>query len=270
MSDRQPTASVPGAAPASGCALGVDLALRDWASCGLAAVRWRDGRWTGWRTRFPRPDRPLDAEAVAAWVDGWARRLGACAVGLDGPASWRDPATSHDLPGVGRRADYAVRAQAKVGAWGTVYPSTQRGWTEFCVDVFSALLERPGVRLVATDPPGPRPDAYWVSEVFPTACWRERLAPSRASAGSTQAGIARCARARARPTGSPRRRVLLRRPVGHRRRAPGGGPRGGPAESVPLGALLGGRPPRRIPAHRVEGYVLNATPRPRRRRGSSR
>ena len=41
--------------PPEGCVLGLDLASRRWEDCGLAVLRWRGPRWSGWRTGFKRP-----------------------------------------------------------------------------------------------------------------------------------------------------------------------------------------------------------------------
>jgi hypothetical protein len=119
----------------------------------------------------------LSPAAMAAAIDHHARAHDVRAIALDGPHAWRDPATPTTSPGVGRRGEYALRTQGKTGVRGTTYPRTQRGWTEFSIAVFAALLDRADVALAAPGVAPPR-RGYVVLEAYPTAIWRAAgLAP---------------------------------------------------------------------------------------------
>ena len=134
------------------------------------AIRWPYGK--------------LTAVALADAIDHYVRRSGIVAVSLDGPQGWRDPETRLGTPGVGRRCEYECRTQAKVGTYPRTFPSNQRAWVEFSIELFASLLARPGVRLAATDTSAPmRGDGYVVLESFPTSLWRTAgLAPLPAKA----------------------------------------------------------------------------------------
>src|SRR5918912_289199 len=155
--------------------LGVDLASSSWAAVGTATISFDDER-----AEFTEvvagainwPQEPLSAHALADAIDSFVRREQICAVAMDGPQGWRDPATPEETPGVGRRCEYECRTQGKTGAFPRTYPGTQRLWIQFCIDVFADILGRPGVALA--DPAAPRPDDgdYRVLECFPTSAWR--------------------------------------------------------------------------------------------------
>ena len=153
--------------------LGIDLASAKWSSVGSATIQFDGDAFTrvvpgaiAWPTVPVAPT----AEALAEAIHAFARREGVCAVALDGPQGWRDPATPEGMPGVGRRCEYACRTQGKTGAYPRTYPGTQRAWIEFSVDVFANLLARPGVALA--DPAGAPKASYVVLECFPTSAWR--------------------------------------------------------------------------------------------------
>ena len=118
------------------------------------------------------PALPLTARALADAIDTFARREGICAVALDGPQGWRDPATPVGTRGVGRRCEYLCRTQGKTGAYPRTYPAPQRGWIEFSVAVFDALLAKPGVVLARPEVTPPVDAGYVVLECFPTSAWR--------------------------------------------------------------------------------------------------
>jgi len=155
--------------------LGIDLASTKWSSVGSATIGFDDEANSFTRVvagAIVWPAAPLTPDALADATDAFARREGVCAVALDGPQGWRDPATTEGAPGVGRRCEHACRTQGKTGAYPRTFPSTQRKWIEFCVEVFANLLARPGVELAD---PAAAPSAltnYVVLECFPTSAWR--------------------------------------------------------------------------------------------------
>src|SRR5438132_6673686 len=126
--------------------LGIDLASAKWSSVGSASIEFADEAFIrvvagaiAW------PEVPLTPDALADAIDGFARREGVCAVALDGPQGWRDPATAEGTRGVGRRCEYECRTQGKTGAYPRTFPGTQRKWIEFSIGVFASLLAKPGV-----------------------------------------------------------------------------------------------------------------------------
>jgi len=153
--------------------LGIDLASARWSSVGSATIDFEDEAFTrvvagaiAW------PTVPLTPGALADAIDAFARREGVCAVALDGPQGWRDPATAEGMRGVGRRCEYECRTQGKTGAYPRTFPGTQRKWIEFSIDVFARLLARPGVAL-ADPAAGPESrNGYVILECFPTSAWR--------------------------------------------------------------------------------------------------
>jgi hypothetical protein len=154
--------------------LGVDLASGKWSDNGSALLELDRDRFTGLTApAIVWPSRTLDPGAMAAAIDAFARAEGVCAVSLDGPQGWRDPGTPDGTPGVGRRCEYACRTQGKTGVRPVTFPSTQRPWIEFCIEVFDRLLALPDVSL-ANDPAhlmAPK-TGYVLLECFPTSAWR--------------------------------------------------------------------------------------------------
>ncbi len=155
--------------------LGIDLASSKWSSVGSATVEFDDEANTFTRLvagAITWPTVPLTSGALADAIDAFARREGVCAVALDGPQGWRDPATPEGTAGVGRRCEYECRTQGKTGVYPRTFPGTQRKWIEFCVEVFADLLAGPGVALAdpAADPGSS--GGYVVLECFPTSAWR--------------------------------------------------------------------------------------------------
>jgi transcriptional regulator with XRE-family HTH domain len=152
--------------------VGIDLASGKWADNGSALLEFEGNRiarvqahCVAWPTHLP-----LTADALVGEVLAYCRANRVRGLSLDGPQGWRDPATLPALPGVGRRCEYQVRAQGKTG-WLRTYPQTQRGWIEFCIQVFDELLLAPDV--VLANGPGPFPTgALVVVEAFPTSIWR--------------------------------------------------------------------------------------------------
>jgi hypothetical protein len=155
--------------------LGVDLASSSWAAVGSATISFDAERGefvdvVAGAIRWP--EAPLTAHALADAIDSFARHENICAVAMDGPQGWRDPATPKSTPGVGRRCEYECRTQGKTGAYPRTYPGTQHAWIQFCIDVFAHLLARPGVRLADPDAPNSDDSGYLLLECFPTSAWR--------------------------------------------------------------------------------------------------
>ncbi len=161
--------------------LGIDLASSKWSSVGSATIRFDDEANVFTRVNAGAvswPAIPLTAEALADAIDAFAKRETVCAVAMDGPQGWRDPATPEGAPGVGRRCEYACRTQGKTGAYPRTFPGTQRKWIEFSIDVFASLLARPGVALADPAAVPDRRSGYVILECFPTSAWRSSgLAP---------------------------------------------------------------------------------------------
>lgn len=156
--------------------LGIDVASANWASNGSAVLAFESGSAAYTHLDVPAirwPGKKLTAEALAAAIDEFARKTGVSAVALDGPQGWRHPNTPAGTPGVGRRCEYECRTQAKTGVRPQTYPSNQRAWVQFCIDLFTSLLGRPDVHLAAEDRRGAPPrEGYVVLECFPTSIWR--------------------------------------------------------------------------------------------------
>ena len=157
--------------------LGIDLASAKWSSVGSASIEFDDQasaftRVVAGAITWPAvPVRPTP-DALADAIDAFARREGVCAVSLDGPQGWRDPATPEAMRGVGRRCEYECRTQGKTGAYPRTFPGTQRKWIELSIDVFVSLLGRPGVNLADPARASETQDGYVILECFPTSAWR--------------------------------------------------------------------------------------------------
>lgn len=155
--------------------LGIDVAL-DWRSVGSALLTFDaessifgelNAPAIGW------PSATLTATTLADVIDEFARRRGVVAIAIDGPQGWRDPETPPGLPGVGRRCEFEARTPAKTGVPLHTYPSTQRQWIRFSIDLFDALLQKPQVRLGEMQDCGSiTTGGYVLLECFPTSVWR--------------------------------------------------------------------------------------------------
>jgi hypothetical protein len=170
-------------------ALGVDFAIRRWRDVGVALVQWGDGRGATAKAVTLEESGPVEIERLAQHIDALARQIGALAVAIDGPHAWREPDAAA-RPGVGRAAEYAVRAQAKTGTYDQCFPSTQRRWTHRCIALFDHLLASGRGRLLEA----PSADAdtasesagYAVLETYPTQVWRSLgVAPLPAKSRAT-------------------------------------------------------------------------------------
>lgn len=130
--------------------LGIDVASASWFDNGSAVIEFDESAGVFNTLTAPaiaRPPGPLTPESLASAIDKFARTQGVSAVALDGPQGWRDPDTDPEQPGVGRRCEFACLTQGKTGAYPTTFPANQRGWIEFCIDLFQALLSKAGVVL---------------------------------------------------------------------------------------------------------------------------
>ena len=152
--------------------LGVDVASASWSNVGTAAIDFDAERVTKVvPAAITWPNEPLTPRALARAIDRFARRYSVSAVALDGPQGWRDPETSLDLPGVGRRCEYLCRTPGKTGIYGRTYPSNQVSWIGFSVELFEHLLAFPNVSLSEGNV-SQAADGYLVLECFPTSAWR--------------------------------------------------------------------------------------------------
>lgn len=247
-------------------AVGIDLASASWSAVGSALVQ-ADTR-TGTFTRVVPgiavwPSSMLTPRALADVIHALAVAHGAQAVALDGPHAWRDPRRPIGEPGVGRRCEYLCRTQGKTGVYPRAYPATQFAWMDFCVQVFDALLARPGVRL-ADEMSRARADArraegYVVLECFPTSIWRASgLAPLPGKAKRPELApyYARLAAAYGLPPADVRSHDDLQAVVAA---LAGVGAVGGPVQALPRGepCVVAQHPDG---ARRVEGLIWDVTP----------
>ena len=251
--------------------LGVDLASARWADVGTALV-WCDagagdggaiGRVATGVIDWP-AHLPVSADALADAIHDCAVREGVAAVALDGPHAWRDPARGADGPGVGRLAEFAVRAQCKTGVYPRTFPGTQQAWTRLSIAVFDALLAREGVQLATPEEArasrASRAGAgYLLLESFPTAIWRAAgltPLPAKSRRPDVAAFYAQLADAFALPAADVANHDDLQALVAA---LAGVGLVGGPVKARAHGA-----PHREVPhadgAHRVEGWIWDAHP----------
>ena len=246
-------------------ALGIDVASARWPSNGSALVEWDPRRGIFTRVRAPAiawPAEPLTPRALADAIDSFARSSSALAVALDGPQGFRDPGTPRGAPGVGRRCEHACRTQGKTGVYPRTYPSTQRRWVEFCVDLFDSLLSRRGVVLASAGTGRPLRGGYALLECFPTSAWRSSgLVPLPAK--SRKVPLAPHARALAQAYGLP----LPPRGVGGHddlqavvAALAAAAFAGGPAIPEPRGVPAGVAVDRRGVARRTEGFIWDVRP----------
>jgi hypothetical protein len=155
--------------------LGIDIASAEWSSIGNAVITFDSPPrgFRGLQTGVMRwPTARLTAKDLATAIDEYAKGNGVCAIALDGPQGWRDPATPEGTRGVGRRCEYECRTQAKTGVYPTTFPRNQRPWIEFCIDLFAELLEKERVQLADAAPLSAPADGYLLIECNPTSAWR--------------------------------------------------------------------------------------------------
>lgn len=241
--------------------LGIDVASAKWSSNGSATIEFDDSKGIFTQVvagAISWPTTKLTSEALADAIDEFARRDGVCAVSLDGPQGWRDPATDPQTPGVGRRCEYLCRTQGKTGSYPRTYPGNQRQWIEFSIEVFAHLLAKPGVAL-ANSATWEAPAAYAVLECFPTSAWRSSgLAPlpGKNSKPQLEEYVSSLEAAYRLPASSIATHDDLQAVVAA---LTGVGVVGGPASAVPQGipSTIVSDP---HGSRRVEGFIWNVTP----------
>jgi hypothetical protein len=159
--------------------LGVDVASRQWRDVGVAALVLSESCDSVAAVEVPAiewpHDAPLTPRALAEAIDEYALANEICAVSIDGPQGWRNPAAP-EAQGVGRACERSARTPGKTGLRGMTYPANQVGWISFSIALFDCLLEREYVAL-ASDPAirtleVPALGHYHVLECFPTVTWR--------------------------------------------------------------------------------------------------
>lgn len=257
--------------PSASRVLGVDLACRSWDDTGTALVEFTHDGWAKCRVGVLQwPDRQVSPVEMASLIDAYARENGVSAVCLDGPQGWRRPGIGPSTrPGVGRLAEYEVRAQGKVGEYGNTYPRNQAPWITFCITVYDQLLACPGV-LLANDPDAtrftPPHGGYILAEVYPTSTWRASgLTPLPGKQRTTLGRMLDAERWLATRYGMPTGFVQCRANHDHLQAVvaalPGVGLLGGPVVPEPNGEKADNiQASLNVPAHRVEGLIWDARP----------
>ncbi|MBM4776206.1 MAG: DUF429 domain-containing protein [Archangiaceae bacterium] len=232
--------------------LGVDLASASWSDNGSAVIEFDAGRFASVRApAFTWPNTPLTPTALAASIHGFCESNQIAAVALDGPQGWRDPSTPSTEPGVGRRCEWLCKTQGKTGVHPRTYPSTQRGWIEFCVTIFDELLHTHGSTLFE----GRRRRGLQLLECFPTSTWRAsglKPLPGKGKKPSLGPFVSALRRAYRLPPLQVRSHDDLQAVVAALCAA---GAMGGPCSAAAHGV-----PARTAGGHRVEGFIWNAQP----------
>lgn len=159
--------------------LGVDVASRRWRDVGVAALTLSDSCDSVSAVDVPAVDwpdgTPLTPQALVDVIDEYSLANEICAVSIDGPQGWRNPAAP-EAQGVGRACERSARTPGKTGLRGTTYPANQVGWISFSIELFDRFLERDHVSLASDPAIGglemPAVGHYYVLECFPTVTWR--------------------------------------------------------------------------------------------------
>jgi hypothetical protein len=151
--------------------LSIDLACTSYEKFGICRI---DGIGRPpWQVRFLKPG-TLGLEgspAPAACAEAIARYCAAEGVEvllLDGPQGWKDPKSvlRHS-----RRCERELACPAKTGTEGKVKPANYRRFVEFSIGLFTTLVGRWGMTLLARSVPRPRAGVLLV-ESFPHAAWK--------------------------------------------------------------------------------------------------
>lgn len=232
--------------------LGVDLASARWADNGSAVIEFDSGGFVSVTTpAIVWPNSPLTPAALAASIHDFCASNEISAVALDGPQGWRDPSTASTEPGVGRRCEWLCKTQGKTGVHPRTYPSTQRGWIEFCIGVFDELLHTHGATLFE----GRRRRGLQIMECFPTSTWRAsglQPLPGKGKKPALAPFVTSLRRAYRLPPFQVRSHDDLQAVVAALCAA--GAMRG------PCRAVAHGVPARTVGTHRAEGLIWDALP----------
>jgi len=150
--------------------LSVHLALKSYDDFGCCLLT--SGSGTGAAAEFPNsagiglkgvPHAEHCADVLAAYCEG----SGANVLLLDGPQGWKDPSTrSEDC----RICERLLNTTGKVGLPGRAQPATFLPFAQFCIDLFTALARRGGVR-PDFEPFTAPTRGFLLLETFPTAAW---------------------------------------------------------------------------------------------------
>jgi len=150
--------------------LSVHLALKSYDDFGCCLLT--SGNGTGAAAEFPNPagiglkgvpHAEHCADVLAAYCEG----SGANVLLLDGPQGWKDPSTrSEDC----RICERLLNTTGKVGLPGRAQPATFLPFAQFCIDLFTALARRGGVR-PDFEPFTAPTRGFLLLETFPTAAW---------------------------------------------------------------------------------------------------
>lgn len=230
--------------------LGIDLASATWADNGSAMFEFDAGRFVSVTTpAIVWPQTALTPASLAASIRDFCAGQDVSAVALDGPQGWRDPLTPSSEPGVGRRCEWRCKTQGKTGVHPRAYPSTQRGWIEFCIEVFDLLVH--GAALFE----GRRRRGLHLMECFPTSTWRASgltPLPGKGKKPALPPFVRALRRAYRLPPFQVRSHDDLQAVVAALSAA---GAMGGPCSAVAHGV-----PARTAGGHRVEGFIWDANP----------
>ena len=102
---------------------------------------------------------------LAAFLVSFAEKLGALAIGLDGPQGWKDAANGYLHS---RVCEAKLGTQGKTGLPGMTKPATYLGFIQFCIDTFDELAGIGWTRLREN----PATGGGNAVETFPTAAWK--------------------------------------------------------------------------------------------------
>jgi hypothetical protein len=200
---------------------------------------------------------PVDANALAGFLNHVAAVRGIQVMMLDGPQAWksRDNGCEH-----ARVSERQLNTAAKTGLPGVVKPLTYRPFAEFCLDVYDALCRRGWRRLATREQPGQAservPERVLV-ESYPYAAWKAlglKPLPSKRRARVSDLAEAYAALRKVIP-------FTTDRPPNHDQlQAIVGGMAGLALEARDsAGAQIVGTPPRREDGHWREGFIVLPT-----------
>jgi len=155
--------------------LGVDLGSH-WKSIGTAILAFDAAGWIACKPEaIAFPKTACSPASIADQILSFALQSQICAISLDGPQGWRDPATQGRF--VGRECERLTRTPGKTGTFGVAKPRTWVEWIRCSIEVFDRLLSTgradlanaPDVTRLSMPPVG----KFWLLECFPTSTWRQ-------------------------------------------------------------------------------------------------